>query len=123
ECGEVAVKPRTDAPSDVIQVDTRDQPFRQKANQAEVNGADEGQPLQNLADVLGGGAARPDPRNESAILAHVVRELRRVKNDPDVEERKQDDHQNVDEVVERLTETDGPHAVINELVLVIEQQR
>src|SRR5712664_4925170 len=116
------VKPRTDPPAEVIQVNTGDQPFRQQTNQAEINGADKGQPLQNLADVLGGGAARPDARNESAILAHVVGELRRIENDSDVEEREQNDHQNVDQVVQRLAKADSPHSVSDELILVSKQQ-
>src|SRR5713226_2635833 len=117
------IKPRTDSPAEVIQVNTGDQPFRQQTNQAKIDGADKGQPLQNLADMLGGGAARPDARNESAILAHVVRKLRRIENDSDVEEREQDDHQNVDQVVKRLAKADGPHEVVNKLILVIEQER
>src|SRR5713101_2962755 len=117
------IKPRTDSPAEVIQVNTGDQPFRQQTNQAKIDGADKGQPLQNLADVLGGRAARPNPRNESAILAHVVRKLRRIENDSDVEEREQDDHQNVDQVVQRLAKADGSHEVVDKLILVSKQQR
>src|SRR5467141_1508913 len=117
------VKPRTDSPADVIQVDTGNQPFGQEANQAKIDGADKCQPLQDFADVLGGSAARSNPRNESAILAHVVRELRRIENDSDVEEGEQNDHQNVDQVVKGLAKTDRPHEGVNKLILVIEQKR
>src|SRR6266404_573504 len=110
------VKPRTDSPADVIQVNTGNQPFGQEANQAKIDGADKCQPLQDFADVLGGCAARSNPRNESAILAHVVRELRRIENDSDVEEREQDDHQHVDQVVKRLAKTNSPHSVSDELI-------
>src|SRR5260370_2895913 len=73
--------------------------------------------------MLGGGAARTDTGDEPAVLANIVRKLRGVENDPDVEEREQDDHQNVDQVVQRLAKTDGLHSVINKLILAFEKER
>src|SRR5712664_1716948 len=87
-------------------MDAGDQPFRQQTNQREIDRADEGQTLQNLADMFAGGASRPDARNEAAILAHVVREFGRVEDDADVEEREQNDQNNVDQIVQRLAESD-----------------
>ncbi len=100
----------------MVQMDTGDQPFRQQANQREIHGADQREALQNLADMLAGGASRPDARNEAAILAHVVREFRRVEDDADVEEREQDDQSYVDQVVQRLAEADGLAEIADELV-------
>src|SRR5579862_5584873 len=60
---EVPVKPRTDAPTEMVKVNPGNHPFRQQADNGEINGADKRQPLQNLADVLGGVAARPNARN------------------------------------------------------------
>src|SRR5258708_39271427 len=116
-------KPGFDAPADGVKGDGGDQALRQQANHGEINRADKGEPFQNLADVLGSGASRPNPRNKAALLAHVVREFRRIENDSDVEERKQNDHQNVDEVIERLAKTDGLHRVVDKLVLMSEQKR
>ena len=62
--------------------------------------------FKNLADVIAGGAARTNAGDEAAVLAHVVGELRRIENDADVEEREQDDQDDVDQVVERLAECD-----------------
>src|SRR5215470_6723018 len=100
---EVPVKPVAAEPvRQVVQVDARDHPFRKQANQREINGADEGKPLQDGADVFRGAAARADARNKTAVLAHVVGEFRGVENDADIEKRKQDDHRDVDERVEGL---------------------
>src|SRR6266852_703854 len=104
-------------------MDTGDQPFRQHTNQREIHGADQRQALQDFADVLAGGASRPDARNEAAILAHVVREFRRVEDDADVEEREQDDHSHVDQVVQRLAETNGLAKIADELVFGAKHQR
>src|SRR6266481_7624076 len=100
----MAIEPAADAPSEVIQMDAGDQPFRQQTNQRQIDRADKGQALQDLADVLAGGASRPDARNETAILAHVVRELGRIEDDADVEKREQNDQDDVNQVIERLAE-------------------
>src|SRR5258707_10711155 len=90
----------------MIQMDAGNQPFRQQTNQREIDGANERQALQNLADVLAGGTSRPDAGDETAILAHVVREFGRIEDNADVEEREQNDQNDVDQVVQRLTERD-----------------
>src|SRR5258707_39285 len=99
---EVAIEPAANAPPEVIQMDAGDQPFRQQTNYREIDGADEGKALQNLADMLAGGAPRPYARDEPPILAHIVRELGRVEDDADVEEREQDNQHDVHQVIERL---------------------
>src|SRR5580765_5019619 len=86
----------------MVEVNTRDHPFRQQADQRKINRADERQPLENLAYMLGSVASRPDSRDESAVLAHIVRKLRGIENDPDVKEREQQNHRDVHEGIERL---------------------
>src|SRR4029077_5174920 len=113
---EVAIEPAANAPAEVIQMNAGDQPFRQQANQRQIDSADEGQALQNLADVLAGGAARPDARDETAILAHVVRKLGRIEDDTDVEEREQNDQDDVNQVVERLAEGDNLAEILDKRV-------
>src|SRR5882757_1077212 len=103
---EMAIEPATDAPANVVEVNTGNQPLRQQTNHREVDGADKREALQNLADMLAGGASRPDARNEPAVLAHIVRELGRIEDDSDVEEREQNDQNDVDQVVQRLAESD-----------------
>src|SRR6266851_5671498 len=103
-------------------MDAGDQPFRQQTNQREIDRADEGQTLQNLADMFAGGASRPDARNETAILAHVVRELGRVEDDADIEEREQNDQDDVNQVIERLAEGDNLAEIFDERVLGAEHQ-
>src|SRR5580704_15652069 len=68
---EVAVKPRADAPPEMVEVNPGDHPLRQQAGDGEMHRTDECQPLQNLADVLGSVAARPNARNKASVLAHV----------------------------------------------------
>src|SRR5882762_9819187 len=87
-------------------MNTGNQPFRQQTNHREVNSADKRKALQNLADMLAGRASRPDARNEAAILAHIVRELGRIEDNANVEEREQNDQNDVDQVVQRLAESD-----------------
>src|SRR6266404_4631401 len=120
---EVAIEPAANAPSQVIQVNAGDQPFRQQANYREINGADEGKALQNLADMLAGGAPRPDTRDETAVLAHVVRELGRVEDDADVEEREQDNQYDVHQVIERLAKRDDLAEILDERVFSAKHQR
>src|SRR5215813_274676 len=102
----MAVKPATDAPAEVVEVDTGQHPFRQQANQSKVYAADKGQALQNLADVFARVAARTDARNEAALLAHVVRELGRIEHDADVEKRERKNHRHVQNVVRRFAKAD-----------------
>src|SRR5262249_2807135 len=58
---------------------------------------------QNAADILAGIAARADPRNKTAIFAHVIGEFRGVENDSHIEKREQQDERNVQDGIERLT--------------------
>src|SRR3974390_380441 len=83
-------------------MNTGNHPFRKQADQRKINGADESQALENSADIFRSAAARANARDETTLLAHVVRELRRVEHDADVEEREQNDHSHVNQRVERL---------------------
>ena len=118
----MAVKPRANAPTDVVQVNSSDEPFGKQADHGEIDAADKSKPLQNLADVLRSSAARPYARNEAAVLAHVVREFRGIENNPNVEEREQDDHEDIEQIVERLAKADGLHSIVDELILALKQQ-
>src|SRR5580700_4393855 len=100
---EVAIKPGTDAPSNMVKVNARDHPFRQQTNDRKINRTDERQPLQNLADMLGRVAPGPDAGNESSVLAHIVRKLRWIENNSDIKEREQQNHRDVHDGIERLT--------------------
>ena len=100
----MAVKPvATEPDRQVIEVNTGNHPFRQQANQREIHCADQGQPLQNAADVFAGVAARTNARNEAAVLAHVVGKFSRIENDADIEKREQQDHGDVEHGVKRFT--------------------
>src|SRR5690348_7722584 len=57
---EVAVKPGANAPSEMVEVNAGDHPLGEQTNQSQINRADERQPLQNSADVLGSVAAGTD---------------------------------------------------------------
>src|SRR5277367_4471804 len=98
----MAVKPAANSPAEMVQVNAGDHPLWKQANDSQVDGADKCEALQNFADVLGSSAARPDARNETAILPHVVRELGRVENNAHIEERKQQNQRDVQKRVERL---------------------
>src|SRR5256885_1272244 len=119
----MAVKPGANAPANVIEVNTGKHPLRQQADDGEVDGADKGEALQNFADVLAGIAAWTNSRNEAAVLAHVVREFGRIEDDADVEERERQDHHDVEQVVERLTELDVVNDVVHKRPFVFEDQR
>ncbi len=86
----------------MVEVNTSDHPFRKQADERQVHRTDERQPLKNLADMLGGGAAGPDARNESAVFPHVVRELRRIEHDANIEEREHQNQRHINQGVQRL---------------------
>src|SRR5690348_18495555 len=86
----------------MVEVNAGDHPLGKQTNQGEINRADERQPLQNSADVLGSVAAGTDAWDESAVLAHIIRKLRGIENDPDVEKGKKQNHRDVDDRIERL---------------------
>src|SRR5713101_6007346 len=101
------VKPRPDPPAQMVEVNAGDHPFRKQADKRQVDSTDERQPLQNLADMLGSSAAGPDAGNEPAVLPHVVRELRGVEDDADIEEREQQNQRYINQGVERLAPLQG----------------
>src|SRR5215471_11891338 len=91
--GENAVKPVAAKPDrQVIEVNARDHPLRKKANQRQIHGADQGQALQDTADVLAGIASGTNTGNEAAVLAHIVGEFGGIEDDTHIEKRKQQDH-------------------------------
>ena len=51
--GKVTIEPGTDAPSKMVEVNSRNHPFRQQADDCQIHRTDERQPLQDFADVFG----------------------------------------------------------------------
>src|SRR5579862_8606626 len=101
---EVTVKPVAAEPvGQMVQMNTGNHPFGKHANHREVDGADERQTLENAADIFAGVAARANPGDETAVLAHVVGQLGRIENDADVEKGKQQNERDVEERIQRLT--------------------
>ena len=90
----------------MLQMDTGNHPFRQQTNNRQVHSAHERQPRQNPVDVVRSIAARPDARNKPAVLPHVVRQLRGIKNNSHVEKGEKDNQRHVDQSVERLAPLD-----------------
>src|SRR5271165_2383473 len=107
----------------MVQVNSGNHPFRQQANNGQIDGADKREALQNFADIFGGGAARPDARYETAILPHVVRELRGIEHDAHVKECEQQNQRNVQKGVQRFAPAQVGLDAVNEGVPVIHDQR
>src|SRR3954468_1352363 len=75
-------------------------------DQAEVQGAWQRDAGQDVAEVLLGRLARPDPGAEAAVPLHVVGHLLWVEGDRDVEVGEEDDQAEVDRHVERMVALD-----------------
>ncbi len=107
----------------MIEVNTGEHPLRQQTDDREIDGADEREALQNFADVLAGVAAGTNAGNEAAVLAHVVRKLGRIEHDADIEKRERENHDHVEQVVERFAELDRFHNLVHELIAMVHDQR
>ena len=78
-------------------------PFRKQAHHRQINGANQGQALQNPADIFAGGAARANARNKAAVLAHIIGKFGGIEHDAYVEECEQQNHRYVQQGVQRFT--------------------
>ena len=81
--------------------------FRNDRNQRQIQRTDQSDARQNVAHVLGSAFARPDARNESAVLPHVVCNFIRIENDRRIEIAEENDADDVQQVVQRLADLDA----------------
>src|SRR5581483_10417307 len=119
---QMLVKPGSDRAVEAVQVNARNHPLRQEANDSQEAGADERQALQDLAHVIAGVAARTNSRNKTAVLAHVVGQLGRIEHNADIEEGKQDDQRDVHDGVQRFAPRENVLNGGHELIPVLEDQ-
>src|SRR2546426_9370614 len=122
EAPRVGIKPSPQGAGQVMQFDAGNHPFRDQADQGEINATNESQPPENLVDVFGRVPPRSDAGNEPAVLAHVVSELRRIEHDAYVEEREQNDQRDVDQRVQRLAPRERLGEFVEKLELPLEEQ-
>src|SRR5579872_2597583 len=108
ESPHMVIEPSAQSSGQMMEVNTRDHPFREQADRGEIDAADKGEPAQDAIDVLGGVAAGAYAGDEAAVLAHVVGQFGGVENNAHVEECKQNDQQNVDQRIERLAPLQSP---------------
>src|SRR5579863_2062690 len=87
----------------MVEMDSRDHPLRNERNNDQVQSAHQCNSSQNLIDVIGSALARPDARDKSAILPHVVGNLVGVEDDGDVEVGEENNSNGVQERVQRFT--------------------
>src|SRR5258708_5771471 len=95
------VKPRSDK-GQMLKVNAGHEPLRQETNRREVYPADKRQSPEDTIDMLRRVASRPNARNESAVLPHVVGKLGRIEHNSDVEKREQDNQRDVDQNIPGL---------------------
>src|SRR5579864_8079787 len=93
ESPHMVIEPGAQSSGQMMEVNTRDHPFREQTDCGEIDAADKGEPAQDAIDVLGGVAAGPYAGDEAAVLAHIVGKLGGIENDAHVEKRKQNDQQ------------------------------
>ena len=67
------------------------QQIRNQAQDRKVDAAHHGDLGEDRIHVVGGITARPDARDEAAVLAHVVGRFIGIENDRNVEETEEDD--------------------------------
>src|SRR3990172_5104343 len=90
------------APEEERDVEGPDQEVRQDRDQGQEDGARQRDPRERPVDELGLLLPRPPPRDEPAVLLHVVRQVARVEDDGRVEVREQDPR----DLPERLSEVE-----------------
>ena len=99
EPGQVGLEPGSD-PGQGLDLEAGDQELGQDGHGGQVDRAGQGDPAEDVVDVVGRVLARPDARDEAAVLAEVVGDVDRVEDDRDVEVGEEDDGRDIDEVVE-----------------------
>src|SRR5438874_8214502 len=119
----ISIKPSADAQAKMVEVNPGDHPLGEQANNRQVDSANQREAFQNLANVVGGGAAGPYSRDESTILAHIVGKLRGVEDDADVKERKDKNQRHVKERIERFAPLDIGLDSVHKSVFAAESQR
>ena len=84
-------------------------PFRNERDENEIQSADQRDAGENFVDEISGALAGADAGNKASVLAHVVRNLGRVKDNGNVKVRKEDDAQTIKQRVERLAPLESVH--------------
>src|SRR5215467_6880948 len=87
----------------MLQVNTRDHPFRYEGDDDEVQGAHQRNPGQDVVNRICGAPAGANAGDKPSVLAHVVGNFVRIKDDGNVKVREKDDAHGVQKFVERLT--------------------
>src|SRR6201993_3564913 len=75
----------------------RDQDLGQQANEGEAGPADDGDAGEHIVDVLRRALARPNARDEAAVLLQVVRGFRRVEHDRRIEKGEEDNEPDIED--------------------------
>src|SRR5580704_19596561 len=99
ESPRVFVEPDADRTRQMLEMHAGNHPLGNQADDRQINSADERQPAQNPVDVLRRVPPRTNPRNKSAVLAHVVGKLGRIENDAHVKEREENNQEYVEQRV------------------------
>src|SRR5512139_187987 len=97
EPGQVGFEPGPD-PGQGLDPEAGDQELGQDGHGGEVDRAGQGDPAEDVVDVVGRVLARPDAGDEPAVLAEVVGDVDGVEDDRDVEVGEEDDGRDIDEV-------------------------
>src|SRR3989338_152615 len=77
-----------------------DQELRQDANRRHIEGAAQGDPGENLVNVIGGALPRPNPRNKSAVFLNILRHVGRIKGHRRVKIGEKNDQRHIQGVVQ-----------------------
>src|SRR5690606_29636680 len=85
----------------LVRPETSQRHCRHERDQAQIQRTRPGDPVEYVAQVLSGRSASPDARDEATILLHVVRDFFGVEGDRHVEEREEDDEEEVQNDVRR----------------------
>src|ERR1700735_4390978 len=106
----------------VLQVNAGDHPFRQQTNDGQINSAHKRQARQNAIYIFRCVPSRTNSGYKPAILAHVVRKLRRIKNDAHVKKCEKDDERHINQGVERLAPLDRIRQLSKKRRLALKEQ-
>src|SRR5208282_4233523 len=102
----------------VVELDTRNHPFRNQRDQNQVERTHQRDPGENIVDEIRSPLPRPYTGNKPSPLPHIVRDLVRVEHDRDIEVGKENNAQAIEQGVERFAPFHRVQHGTNHLVIV-----
>src|SRR5579883_996259 len=99
----------TEPDRQMVQVNTRNHPFRYERDCHQVQAAHQGDPGQNFVDEVSSPLPWANTWNKASVLAHVVGNVVRVEDNRHIEVREKDDAEHIQNRIKRLAPGQVPN--------------